>query len=109
MLGRFTAVLKPRALVRQTRSLSDNPGSLSKRSAIIKSAPNLNPGVAFENAQYTKRLFPRSTYHPKQLNDGEKYQQFSLAAGKKPRGDVFTALGVNPLAEYKNTLMLSSF
>ncbi|KAJ2454914.1 hypothetical protein EV183_001175 [Coemansia sp. RSA 2336] len=72
-------------------------------------AGQTSPGIAYENSQYPTKMFPGKPYHPSQLNAGYNGKPFSLIPRKARQKDPFVLMGINPLKEYKNTLMLSSF
>ncbi|KAJ1751638.1 hypothetical protein LPJ55_002072 [Coemansia sp. RSA 990] len=72
-------------------------------------AGQTSPGIAYENAQYPTKMFPGKPYHPSQLNAGYDGKPFTLIPRKARQKDPFVLMGINPLKEYKNTLMLSSF
>ncbi|KAJ2163133.1 hypothetical protein GGF46_000062 [Coemansia sp. RSA 552] len=62
------------------------------------------------NAQYTKKLFPKTTYHPGELNEGNARKTYPFShVNRNMSKDPFVVLEMNPLKEYKNSMLLSSF
>ncbi|KAJ2852687.1 hypothetical protein IWW36_000044 [Coemansia brasiliensis] len=88
---------------------SDSPAKDSEAANTKTRAGQTSPGIAYENAQYATKLFPNKPYHPSQLNAGYTGKPFTLIPRKARQKDPFVLMGINPLKEYKNTLMLSSF
>ncbi|KAJ2801493.1 hypothetical protein H4R20_003649 [Coemansia guatemalensis] len=64
----------------------------------------------YTNSLYTKRLSANTTYTLKDIREEEtKSNATNTREAKKKVIDPFVALKMNPLKEYKNTVMLSQF
>ncbi|KAJ2820421.1 hypothetical protein IWW50_005062 [Coemansia erecta] len=130
MLSRISHTLKPRLASPFVRSFTADTGApgadseFSKRitkdttpnvprgkvlGSIIEGAANRGPAPEFENFQYTRRFYPQKTYHPGELNEANAKRSFNYLHKNTKRADPFEKLGIDPLKEYKNTMMLSSF
>ncbi|KAJ2138329.1 hypothetical protein IW136_003178 [Coemansia sp. RSA 678] len=67
------------------------------------------PGPEFENTQYSRKMYPQKAYHPGELNEANARRSLDFRLKKQKHQDPFVMLGVNPLVEYKNTVLLSHF
>ncbi|KAJ2005917.1 hypothetical protein GGI04_002059 [Coemansia thaxteri] len=76
---------------------------------LISPETSSGPGKAYENAEYSRIFFQKTTYHPHELDEGLAQKAIDLAADPKNSKDPFVALGLNPLKAYKNPSLLSNF
>ncbi|KAJ2814193.1 hypothetical protein FBU31_004488 [Coemansia sp. 'formosensis'] len=76
---------------------------------LISPAASSGPGKVYENSEYSRIWYPKSTYHPHELDEGYAQKALTKAAESKTAKDPFVALGLNPLKAYKNSSLLSNF
>ncbi|KAJ2737074.1 hypothetical protein IW152_000337 [Coemansia sp. BCRC 34962] len=72
-------------------------------------AASSGPGQVYENAEYTRNFYPKSTYHPHELGEGYSLKSRKNVSQPKKSRDPFVALGLDPLKAYKNSGLLSNF
>ncbi|KAJ1736244.1 hypothetical protein LPJ61_000028 [Coemansia biformis] len=80
-----------------------------KMDQIMKPLAKAGPSKAFESIHYTRRFFPMDTYHPGEFDEGNARKTIDFAKRDRTAVDPFKALGIDPLKEYKNALVLSNF
>ncbi|KAJ2016447.1 hypothetical protein GGI03_002952 [Coemansia sp. RSA 2337] len=114
----------PRFLIRNFSADSNTPGNKKSDIAasaeikesmqeqidrLISPAASSGPGKVYENSEYSRVYFPKTTYHPHELDEGYAQKAMEKAAESKKSKDPFVALGLNPLKAYKNSSLLSNF
>ncbi|KAJ2747000.1 hypothetical protein GGI20_000896 [Coemansia sp. BCRC 34301] len=72
-------------------------------------AASSGPGKVYENHEYNRIYFPKTTYHPHELNEGYTQKALGKSAASRTAKDPFVALDMNPLKAYKNSSLLSRF
>ncbi|PIA19155.1 ribosomal protein S18 [Coemansia reversa NRRL 1564] len=128
MLSRAIHNLKPRFGTLFMRGFSGGNSSSGNASDIPHSQPKtvqearmqqINRRVAplteenlskgYYNSLYTNRLLPLTTYKLKDIREPETQSNANKKTETKKVVDPFVLLGMNPLKEYKNTVLLSQF
>ncbi|KAJ2783218.1 hypothetical protein H4R18_001819 [Coemansia javaensis] len=64
---------------------------------------------ALESAQYTRKFAPLESYHPEELNEANARRQIDVFSRGQMPADPFKVLGIDPLKEYKNSMLLSQY
>ncbi|KAJ2694973.1 hypothetical protein H4R19_005874, partial [Coemansia spiralis] len=82
---------------------------LEKMDQLMKPFIKDDPGKVYESNRYSRRFLPTETYHPAELDEGNARRTLDFSKQERPTVDPFRVLGLDPLKEYKNALVLSNF
>ncbi|CAG8469281.1 12816_t:CDS:2 [Ambispora gerdemannii] len=83
--------------------------NILRASSAINRQPGGIAGQPENRSRFVKAFQPGQIYKPSDLSENVNVQRRRYLEKPKPTVDVFNALGINPLKEYKNYNLLSSF